>query len=230
MADPPPLLARRQSAVERDPDDPRQHPRRDPRLLRPGPSEDRRARLGQSRRADGAGAARRHPSRMGGRANIARLFPAYSPEQVFFAATTAGAKLARPGRARPRRAPAPARRPGSTSSTSPRRSSRGAARPHTLDIPLVVRDARRAGLDRRHRREPSRGGQRRAMMDCVRSPSPDTGDPEADALACRAGRVYRLARTRATMIFDSPTPRPRTIPRRVASASCSRACPTSSRD
>ena len=78
------------------PDDARQHPRRDPRLLRPGPSRSSPASNWDNlAERIGAGAARRRPSRMGGGANIAGCSRPMSPEQVFFAATTAGAELAR---------------------------------------------------------------------------------------------------------------------------------------
>ena len=66
-------------------------------FYRAGSSEDRRPRLGQSRRADGAGAAHRRSCRNGSSPNIARLFPAYDARAGLLRRDHRRAQLARPG-------------------------------------------------------------------------------------------------------------------------------------
>ena len=140
-------------------------------------------RLGQSRRADGAGAAGRHPSRMGGR----RISPAASPtgraEQVFYAATTAGRSwrgqvIEADARARGRRADLglPARLP-----VAGRALARRAAHDRH---PARLRHARRAGLAHRHRRRAR--ARERGDDGRLRRASPAPAIPTI--AGCRAGR------------------------------------------
>lgn len=135
-----------------------------------------------------------------------RLFPDYTPEQVFFAATTAG----RSWRGQVEEADARASAGAPTwvyqlDFQSPVEPWRGA--PHTLDIPLVFGTLDAPGS------LAGTGAESRALSEAMSSAFvalARTGDPNHAALP--AWPMYRLPE-RATMIFDSP-PRAASDPRR----------------
>jgi para-nitrobenzyl esterase len=126
-----------------------------------------------------------------------RLFPAYTPEQVFYAATTAGRSWR--GQIEEAEARAKANAPTwvyQVDFASPTEPWRGA--PHTMDIPLVFSTLEAPGSFA------GTGAAARAASDAMMSAFialAAKGDPNTNGLP--AWPMYRLDR-RVTMIFDSP--------------------------
>jgi para-nitrobenzyl esterase len=135
-----------------------------------------------------------------------RMFPAYTPEQVFYAATTAGRSWR--GQVEEAEARAKANAPTwvyQVDFASPVEAWRGA--PHTMDIPLVFGTLDAPGSFA------GSGAAARSVSDAMMASFialAAKGDPNASGLP--RWPMYRLDQ-RSTMIFDAP-PRVENDPRR----------------